>query len=143
MWKWMLFLLFSAYVALEVAVLLWSGQWLGLGWTLAWIVASSLLGVLMVRIAGLHALLRIHRKLREQVLPTQELLDMALILIGGCLLILPGPISDVVGLLLLLPPVRWFARAVFGVLYGDLLPAPYTPGSGAPPEDMIEIRAKD
>ena len=81
MWKWLLFLAFSAYVALEVAVLMALGERLGLGWTLTWIVATSLGGILMVRVSGLQAVLRIHRRLRDQELPTQELVDMALILL--------------------------------------------------------------
>ncbi len=140
MWKWLLLALFCAFVALEVSVLLLVGGWLGVGWTLVWMIGSALLGVMMVRVAGLHALMRIHRRLREQELPTDELLDMAMILLGGMLLIAPGFISDAIGLLLALPPVRWLGRQAFHLFYGDYLPVPFPPGRGAA-DDVIEIRA--
>ena len=140
MWKWLLFAVFSAFTALEVSVLLLVGGWLGVGWTLAWIVGSALLGVMMVRVAGLHAFIRIHRRLSEQELPTHELLDMAMILVGGMMLITPGFISDALGLLLALPPVRWLGRQAFCLCYGEYLPTPFPPArAGA--EDVIEIRA--
>lgn len=144
MWKWIAFLVASAWVALEVAVLIWVGDLIGLGWTLAWIFGSSLIGIAMVRISGLHAVVRIHRKLRRQELPTLELVDMGLILVGGCLLIAPGFVSDAIGILLLLPPVRWVARGAVRGLFGD----PWV-GSrpqhrhDAPGDDVIEIRAGD
>jgi UPF0716 protein FxsA len=142
MWKWLLFLLVGAFLATEVAVLLVVGGWLGIGWTLAWMVATSALGLVMVRVAGLNALLRIHRKLRDQELPTVELLDIVLILVGGFMLIAPGFVSDVLGLLLLLPPVRWLARVLFRALYGDFLPDPgQARWPGAPNDEVIEIRA--
>jgi UPF0716 protein FxsA len=141
MWKWVLFTLCSGFVGLEVFVLLWVGEHIGIGWTLAWIVASSLLGIAMVRVAGVHAVIRIHRKLTRQELPTQELLDMALILAGGFMLIAPGFVSDAIGLLLLLPPVRWVLRGLVTVVFGQLLPSPAArPG---PSDDVIEIRAND
>ncbi|HKI99320.1 MAG TPA: FxsA family protein [bacterium] len=149
MLKWIFFTLASAFVALEVTVLLWVGGHIGIGWTLVWIIGSSLLGIAMVRVAGLHAVMRIHRRLREQELPTQELLDMALILVGGFFLIAPGFVSDGIGLLLLLSPVRWVVRGLFSVIYGQLLPSHYPPGhfnatrGPAAGEDVIEIRAQD
>jgi UPF0716 protein FxsA len=142
MWKWVLFALASAFVALEVAVLLWVGRLIGIGWTLAWIVFSSLLGIAMVRRAGMRGVMRIHRRLRAQELPTQELLDLALVLLGGFLLIAPGFVSDALGLLLLLSPVRWALRGLAALVYGELLPAAASPSRGAP-DDVIEIRAND
>jgi UPF0716 protein FxsA len=144
MWKWMLVLLITAFVAAEVAVLLVFGGWLGVGWTLAWMVASSVLGLVLVRRAGLQALVRIHRKLCDQELPTEELMDMAMILVGGFMLIAPGFLSDALGLLLLLPPVRWLLRALFRALFGEFLPeAGPAQWPGAPNDEVIEIRAGD
>jgi UPF0716 protein FxsA len=144
MWKWVLFLLFCAFVALETAVLMQVGSRLGVGWTLLWMLGSSVAGLLAVRIAGLQALVRIHHKLRAQELPTEELLDMALILLGGVLLIAPGFVSDAMGVLLLLRPVRWVVRGMFRAVYGELLPPAHpAPRPGAPMDDAIEIRARD
>jgi UPF0716 protein FxsA len=142
MWKWFAFLLFSAFVALEAWLLLAVGGALGVGWTLLWLLGSSLAGLLMVRVGGLAAVLRIHRRLREQELPTRELGDMALVLLGGVLLILPGLLSDAMGLALLLRPVRWGVRSVVWALYGPVVPpAGAGPPRRSPPSDeVIEIR---
>ena len=144
MWKWVVLLLFSGFVALEVALLLVVGAWLGVAWTLVWTLGSSIAGLAMVRVAGLHALVRIHVRLRNQELPTRELLDMALILAGAVLLVAPGLLSDVLGLLLLLSPARWAVRGLLRLIYGEFLPAPAFPlRPGAPLDEAIEVRAND
>lgn len=143
MWKPILFLLFCAFAAAEVAALVIIGGWLGVGWTLAWMLGSVVLGLTILRLGGIQALIRIHHKLREQELPTLELLDMAMVLMGGVMLIVPGFVSDALGLLLLLPPVRWLGRGCFCALYGELLPPRYPPGRGPMGEEVIEIRAEE
>ena len=139
MWKWLIFAGCCAFVALEVYVLLIVGGWLGVGWTLVWMASSALLGIMMVRVSGLHAMIRIHRRLREQELPTNELLDMAMILAGGLMLIAPGFVSDAIGLALALPPVRWLGRQAFCLCYGEYLPGAFPDGRGRS-DDVIEIR---
>lgn len=143
-WKWVAFAWFCVYTTAEAAVMIDVEGRIGLGWTLVELVLSAVLGVLVVRVGGLHTLLRIHRRLQAQELPTRELLDMLLILLGGAMLILPGLISDACGLLLLLRPVRWVARAAMAALFGELAPDRPRPGSGGPMADeVIEVRARD
>ncbi len=79
--------------------------------TVVLLIAGWPLGVWLVRAEGRAA----WRRLRAAAIitgrpPGREVLDGALILLGGSLLIVPGFITDVLGLLLLLPPTRWLAR---------------------------------
>jgi UPF0716 protein FxsA len=137
-------LIVTGFIGAEVAALLELGGRLGVGWTLAWIVLSALAGGVVLRFEGLNAFARIHHRLRQQQLPTLELLDLGLVLSAALLLILPGFIADALGLLLLLPPVRWFARGVFRAIFGDPLASPYPPGRSAPVgEGVIELRRED
>lgn len=158
MWKWILFVLFCGYATVEAAVMLSVGERIGVGWTVAEILGSAIAGALLVRVGGLQTLLRIHRKLRDQELPTYELLDMVLILVGGMMLIFPGYISDATGLALQLRPVRWVLRALVWGLFGSLFPEPTVvrppprppPGGPGTPEgprgpmsdEVIEVQAQ-
>ena len=74
--------------------------------TLALLIVVSFVGAWLVRYAGFSTLARIRRQLTAGRMPTKELVDGALLLGAGALLIAPGFITDAVGLLLLLPPVR-------------------------------------
>ena len=101
-----LFLVAVAEIALFVRV----GQWIGLGPTVLAVVATALLGAALLRAQGLGALRRAQAALDRRELPVKELFDGACILVGGLLLILPGFLTDALGLLLLLPPVRALLR---------------------------------
>lgn len=144
MLKWIFLLSLGLMVVLELWAMLAVGCWLGLGWTLAWVSTSCLIGIVMVRLGGVRTLLRIHQRLREGVLPTRELLDMGLLLVAGLLLVLPGFISDGVGLLLLLPPGRWVVRGFFQLLFGSLIPAQHQGNSFSKKEgEVVEVQAED
>lgn len=142
--KWTILMALISMVVLELWALLGLGGLLGLGWTLAWVGASCVIGIWMVRWAGVRTLIRIHQKLREEILPTTELMDMGIILMAGFFLVLPGFISDGFGLLLLLPPVRWGVRGLLCQIYGHMLPQPYAQGDFTQPEGpVVEIKAED
>ena len=100
------FLLFVLFPFLELALLIKVGGAIGVLPTLLLIVASVILGSLLLRVAGLATALRAREKLARGEQPGQEMLEGMLIAIGGGLLILPGFISDVLGLLCLLPVTR-------------------------------------
>ncbi|MEM9034664.1 MAG: FxsA family protein [Actinomycetota bacterium] len=85
----------------------------GVGWlnTIALVILVSLGGALLVRIQGITVLARIQRRLQSGEVPGRELVDGALILVAGALLLTPGFLTDGVGLFFLLPPTRAIARA--------------------------------
>lgn len=92
------------YVVTQVAV--------GVGWlnTIALVIVVSLGGAVLVRLQGISVLARIQRRLLSGETPGRELVDGALILVAGALLLTPGFLTDGVGLFLLLPPTRAIAR---------------------------------
>jgi UPF0716 protein FxsA len=95
---------------IELAVFIQVTQWIGLVNSLAVLLLVSLGGVLIVRHQGLGVIRRVRDQLRAGNLPAAELVDGLLILIAGVLLILPGFVSDFIGLLLLAPPTRAVVR---------------------------------
>jgi UPF0716 protein FxsA len=107
-----LVLLFVVAPLVELAVFVQVAQSIGLLETIALLVAVSFVGVVIVRHQGLGVWRRVREQLQQGNLPAAELVNGLLILIAGVLLILPGFVSDVIGLLLLLPPTRAIVRGV-------------------------------
>ena len=131
MLKWVV-VLFSLVFVLEVWLLLTWGPALGTFWTIAWIVGSFILGLLLLRVEGVIKLVEIHRQLLAEEIPTKELLDLFLILLGSVMLILPGFATDIFGLSMLVPPLRWTARNMLLMLLRRMIPAV---SADAPPAD--------
>ena len=90
----------------EIAVLIQVGQQIGVLETLALMVAVSFVGAWLVKREGVGVWRRAQRQIDAGVVPGRELVDAALIMLAGALLLTPGFLSDCVGILLLLPPVR-------------------------------------
>lgn len=108
-----LILLFVAVPLLELALLLQVGQWIGLGPTVALVVATGFAGAALARQQGLRAFLAVQQELATGRLPGRSLLDGLSILVGGALLLTPGILTDVLGFSLILPVSR---RALQDVL---------------------------
>jgi len=110
-------LFFVAEAVAFVAV----GEHIGFGWAVLLLIGVSALGPLLVRRVGLGVLARTQERLAQGEVPTRELMDGVVVLAGGVLICLPGFISDALGLLLMIGPVRhllirmsgrWMARRV-------------------------------
>jgi len=108
----LLLLLFIVVPIAELALLIQVGQAIGVWWTIALLVADAILGSLLARSQGRAAWRRFNEALRGGRPPAREVLDGALVLFGGALLLTPGFLTDVLGLVLLLPPTRALVRAV-------------------------------
>ena len=94
----------------EIVLLVQIGQQIGLWWTLAILVGQAVLGAWLMQREGSRAWKALNQAFATGRMPTGELADTALILVGGVLLMMPGFITDVVGLLFLLPFTRPLAR---------------------------------
>ena len=105
-----LVLLFIVVPIAELAVIIQVGQEIGLWWTIALLLADSVLGSVLMRSQGRAAWRRFNQTVEAGRPPAREALDGALIIVGGALLLTPGFITDIGGLLLLLPPSRAVAR---------------------------------
>jgi UPF0716 protein FxsA len=82
------------------------------GWQLVVlaVVLTALVGLLLVRAEGRHTMRKIQRKTAQGELPTDELLDGALLLVAGVALLTPGLVTDLAGFLLVIPPTRYPIR---------------------------------
>lgn len=91
----------------EIAGFVLVGQWLGVLTTLALVLASSVLGLLVLKSNGVSLAQRLRRPQSDTPEETvKTLVDGTAQVVGGLLLLLPGFITDIVGLLLLVPLVR-------------------------------------
>ena len=106
----LLILVFIVVPIAELAVILQIGQWLGLWPTIALLVADSVLGGLLLRAQGRAAWRHFTEALGSGRPPAKEVVDGALIVVGGALLLTPGFLTDVFGLAMLIPPSRALVR---------------------------------
>jgi UPF0716 protein FxsA len=91
---------------LEIALFIKVGGWIGLVPTLALLVLTAVLGIVILRWQGIGVMLRAQRQLAAGSLPVVEVFEGLCLVIAGVLLLIPGFFTDAVGALLLLPPVR-------------------------------------
>lgn len=96
----------------ELAVIIWVGEQIGVLNTIGLLLILSLGGAWLVKREGLGVLRRFRAQLDARRMPGREVADGVLILLAGVLLLTPGFVTDALGLLLLLPPVRAAVRAL-------------------------------
>lgn len=110
--RWLTYVLVGMVLApiIEIAVLVAVGRTIGLGWTLLAWVALTLLGTWLMRREGSRTWKALREASQTGRMPSREIADGALILIGGAFLLLPGFVSDVIGLFFVLPFTRGLAR---------------------------------
>ena len=106
----------------ELVVFLVVAAWIGLGWTLLATLATGAIGWLLLARQGTKALTDLRERARTRQPAGRELGDAGLVAVGGLLMVLPGFLSDVVGLLFLLPITRRPARALLGRVLVSRLP---------------------
>jgi UPF0716 protein FxsA len=94
---------------LEIATFVVVGSEIGVLWTIALVVLSSIAGSILLRVQGFGALARIRRELDAGRDPGRELAHGAMIMLAGILLLIPGFVTDILGLLLFVPPIRELA----------------------------------
>jgi UPF0716 protein FxsA len=107
-----LVLLFIVVPIVEIYVIIQVGQAIGALWTVALLVADSILGSMLMRSQGRAAWQRFNEAVAAGRVPAREVLDGVLVIFGGALLLTPGFVTDVFGLSLLLPPTRAAIRGL-------------------------------
>lgn len=111
----------------ELAVLIAVGHAIGVLATIGLLILTSLVGTALLRREGARALGAFVEALRARRAPHRELLDGMLITAAGVLVVVPGFVSDVLGLLLLLPPIRGLVRRRILRSASRRTPARYAP----------------
>ena len=132
----LLIVLFIVVPIAELAVLIQIGQLIGIWWTIALLVVDAILGSLLARSQGRSVWRRFNEAIQAGRPPAREVMDGALVLFGGALLLTPGFLSDILGVFLLLPPTRALVRAVlvrrFAGRMVASMRAPRAAGPGGP-----------
>jgi UPF0716 protein FxsA len=139
-------LAFIVVPIIEIYVIIQVGQSIGALNTVVLLVLISIGGAWLAKHEGFWVLNRLREQVDAGRMPTNELIDAGLILTGGILLLTPGFVTDVVGILFLLPPsraaMRAFVRRRFRV---QVLGPGFPPSAGRPgdrrdpPDDVIDV----
>ena len=106
-----LLLIFIIVPIVELAVIIQVGQALGVLNTIGLLILVSIVGSWLVKREGLAVWRRFQEQVQSGMNPSREIADGVMILFAGALLISPGFVTDCLGVLLLLPPVRATVRA--------------------------------
>jgi len=108
-----LFLLFILMPVIEIWVMIDIGSIIGAGWTVLAILATAAIGASLVRFQGLGVYSRLNQAAARGEVPAMEMIEALCLLISGVLLLTPGFITDTLGFLMLIPPLRrWFALSL-------------------------------
>ena len=115
--RWLLPVLVVGFILvsiLEVWLLTVVGTAIGLPQTLAILVVEAVIGAVLLRREGRKSWAALVAAYQDGRVPTGQLADAALVLVGGMMLILPGFFTDIFGLAFLLPPTRPLVRKALG-----------------------------
>jgi UPF0716 protein FxsA len=133
-WSLLLVLLLLVVPLLEVVVIIAVGRAIG-GWpTFALLLLESAFGAWLVRREGSRAWRALQDALTTGRMPSRQLADAALVLVGGVLLLAPGFLTDLVGFFLVLPFTRPVARGILEAAVARRLLAAsgFSPGGDRP-----------
>lgn len=111
-WPWVFVLLLLVVPTLEIAVIIAVGRAIGPWPTLALLILESALGAWLVKREGARTWAALATALNSGRMPSRQLADAALVLVGGTLLLTPGFLTDLVGFFFILPFTRPLARAL-------------------------------
>lgn len=145
----LLFVAFIVVPIVELFVIIQVGQVIGPWYTIAILIGVSVAGAWLVKREGRATWRRFREATGQARVPAVEVVDGALVLVGGTLLLTPGFLSDVVGLALVFPPTRAVAnrmirsrvRGRFGL--GGVPPAGRRRQPGAPPPPPLDVEVVD
>lgn len=101
-----LFLCFTLIPVIELYILIQVGTVIGGFNTILLVLATGFAGAWLARTEGFNTMLKVRMNLEQGVMPAEELMDAVIILVAGIVLITPGLMTDLFGLMLLWPPSR-------------------------------------
>jgi UPF0716 protein FxsA len=133
-------LLFILVPIIEIWLMIDIGSVIGAGWTVLAIISTAIIGASLVRYQGIGIYSRLNQTVQRGEIPAMEMIEGLTLLISGALLLTPGFITDALGFLILIPPLRrWFALNMLKRFF--IVPgAPGKPGQGPDEHDKsIEV----
>ena len=122
---------------LEIAGFIWVGGQIGILATLAAIVLTAIAGMLIIRWQGVGLILDSRAMMARGEVPAKVFAEAMMLALAGLLLVIPGFVTDAVGLLLLIPPVR---SALYGLLSRNMVVvSSYRPSQPGPGIKSIDL----
>ena len=101
-----LFLAFTIIPVLEIYLLIKLGSFLGALNTVIIVILTGIIGAYLAKLEGLHTMTKVREALNRGEMPAEGMLDALLILVAGIVLLTPGLLTDIAGLLILIPQTR-------------------------------------
>jgi UPF0716 protein FxsA len=101
-----LLLMFIFVPVVEIGVLIHVGGSIGLWPTIGLVLITAFVGASLVRSQGLQTLLSVQQRLQQGELPAQQIFEGMLLAVAGVFLLIPGFVTDLVGMVILLPAPR-------------------------------------
>ncbi len=141
----LLLLLFFTIPLVEIIVLLQVGSAIGVLPTVAMVVLTAVLGAGLIRAQGIATLGRVRLELERGELPAVGIIEAAMLLVAGALLLTPGFVTDAIGFLILVPPLR--RRVIHDFLLRRVIipgagPGAEQPGPGAGHRGRVSPRRR-
>jgi len=101
-----LFLAFTLIPVIELYILIQIGTVIGSFSTIVLIISTGIAGAYLAKAQGMQTMIKVRASMQQGIMPTDDLVDAAIILAAGIVLLTPGLLTDLAGLLLLFPPSR-------------------------------------
>ncbi len=140
---WLVLVAFIVVPLVEIYVIIQIGQVIGAWWTILLLIADSIFGSWLVKREGSRAWKALRTALDEHRMPARELADGMLILVGGTLMLTPGFVTDIFGILCILPFTRPLGRRVLaGVISRRLVGVGFPVGSTGFPTTAQDPRTR-
>lgn len=106
-------LLAFLFIYIELSLLVWIGSTIGILGLIALLILSSVFGLLMIRARGWYTLLNVQKQLSHGEVPTRSLLKSGIWIVAGILFFIPGFLTDLFGLILLIPTTGlWIEKLI-------------------------------
>ena len=134
--RFILFILFIVMPFVEIALLIQLGDMLGFWRTIGIVVVTAIIGAYVLQAQGMATMQRVSQSMKSGEPPIKPVVDGFFLAISGAFLLTPGVVTDAIGLLLLVPPVRHaIARWGFGRIVKSGKFSVHTFGTeGGPPD---------
>ena len=91
---------------IEIVLFIQIGGVIGVWWTLAWVLFAGFLGVIVLKGIASLGPMSLGQSVRDMADPLSPLAHRAMVTIAGTLLVIPGFLTDAIGIALLIPPLR-------------------------------------
>ena len=101
-----LFLAFTLIPVIEIYILIKIGSSIGAIYTIILVILTGFTGAYLARLQGMRTMLQVRNSIQQGIMPENEMIDAFLILVAGIVLLTPGFITDITGIILLVPLTR-------------------------------------